>query len=150
MPCKIDDEYFDCQLDMADRECLNPGECGEVQVSFARIDVVASLIQVDGRCEVCNLHPIGELLITADPWVLIADTIVEGEIRKAVISRIGWTVGCVVIEGGITAHLRSQNIGLTEWAEIGHVLTEGMTVTVRVETVDQLTRQIGVSLVEQG
>jgi ribosomal protein S1 len=114
-----------------------------------RVDVVASLIQVDGRYEVCNLHPIGELLITVDPWVLIGDTIAEGESREAVVSGIGWTVGCVVIEGGITAHLRSQDVGLAAWEEIGQVLTEGMTLTVRVEAVDRVTRQIRVSLAEQ-
>jgi hypothetical protein len=149
-PCKIIDRYFDCQLTLVGQERLNPGESGEVQVTFLCIDLVSPLIQIGDCYEICEgSRPIGEIVITQDPWIDISAWISEGEIRQAVVGEINWTTAGVILEGGIASCLMSQDMGLQEWEEIGQVLNHGDIVKVCVEKIDKVSREIKVSFLEK-
>ena len=150
--CKITDRYFFCRIELVGRERLNPGEFGEVQVTFLRIDLVALLIQVGSQFEILQhqgLSSVGEILITQDPWIDLSSWISEGEVRQAVVGEINWTTAGIILEGGIASSLMSKDMGLQEWKEIGQVLNHGDIVKVRIETVDKVSRKIKVSFIEK-
>jgi ribosomal protein S1 len=155
--CKIADRWFFGRLDLVDRERLNPGESGEVQVKFLRIDLVSQLIQVGSHVRIhghqgvqSSLQSIsGEILITQDPWINCSEWISVGDVRRAEVGEIKWTTAAIVLEGEIESCLMSQDMGLKEWEEIGQVLNHGDIVKVRVEKVDEVSRKIKVSFVEK-
>jgi hypothetical protein len=150
LPCKIVDRYFDCQLDLVDQEMLMPGESGEAQVTFLSIDLVAPLIQVGGYYEICEgSRPMGKIFIISDPWVDLRESICEGEVRRAEITWVNWTAAGIILEGGIPTWLKSEDVGLRGWEEIGQVLHHGDIVKVHIEKVDEICREIKVSLVEK-
>lgn len=148
--CKIDNEYFNCQVDIIDYEKVSPGESAKVKITFLSIHLVASLVQVDSYYQLCEgSRPIGKILIAKDPWSDLKTWISEGEIRKAIVDRIGWTAAGIVMEGGVSTYLMSQDLGLKEWEEIDQVLRVGEIVTVRVEKIDEIGRKIKVSFVDR-
>jgi hypothetical protein len=149
-PCKIDGAYFDCQIKMVNRLELCPGESVEVQICFLSIDLVAPCIKVDNVYQLYEgSQPIGEMLITQDPWYRVETWVSEGEIRKAIIDDIGWTRAKISVEGGIIAFLGSEAMGLKAWEEISLVLKSGESVRVRIEKIDKVSRNIKVSFVDR-
>jgi hypothetical protein len=148
--CEINDHYFDCDVYLVNQESLARGEFGEVGINFLRVDLVTRLIQVGDRYRV-HLpdyenddlpHPGGEIWIDSDPWSEIEKWGSVGEIKQVVIGYIGWTTAEIVLEDGVKSLLRSQDVGLQKWEEIGTVLRHDEVVNVRIEELDKVERKI--------
>jgi hypothetical protein len=76
----------------------------------------------------------------------VAAFLAWGDVRHAVVDRIGWTQARLLIDGCIVAHLSSEDVGLRLSDEIGQTLHCGDAVTVRVERIDRDTRSIKIRL----
>jgi ribosomal protein S1 len=93
--------------------------------------------------------PVGEISISHDPWAKVEEWIAEGEIRQAVVQRIGWTAAGILMESDVETVLTSKDMGLQEWKEIGQVLKSGELVRVRIEEIDKIARTIKVSFIDR-
>jgi hypothetical protein len=148
--CYVDNVRFHCLIELVDLSELLPGKSAKVQISFRSIKLVAPLIKIGCDYQICEgSKPIGEVSISHDPWVKVEDWIAEGETRKAVVKRIGWTAAEILMEGNVVTVLTSQDMGLQEWKEIGHVLKSGEILRVRIEKIDKIDRTIKVSFVDR-
>jgi hypothetical protein len=109
----VDRIRYDCLIELVDLSELPPGKSAKVQISFISIKLVAPLINIG---HVIQIHegskPVGEVSISHDPWANVEAWIAEGEIRKAVVQRIGWTSAGILMEGDIETILTSKDMGL--------------------------------------
>lgn len=146
----IDNVSYDCKVDLVDRSELTPNNSTKIQLSFLAIQLVAPLINIGNVYQMNEgSRPIGEVAILHDPWAKVEDWISEGEIRKAVVERIGWTTAEILMEGDIATVLTSKDMGLQEWKEISQILKNGEIIRVRIEKIDKIDRTIKVSFVER-
>jgi hypothetical protein len=155
--CKINDRYFDCYVNLVDQESISRGEFDEVYITFLRADLVTPLIQIGDRYQV-HLpdyenddlsHLGGEILIHGDLWAEIERWGSRGEVKQVIVGNISWTIAEIVFEDGIRGWLRSQDVGLQEWEEIGTVLRFDEVVNVRIEELDKVERKIKFALISR-
>lgn len=139
-PCKINDSFFDCSIEMLDREKLEPGESTEVEISFMRIDLVVPLIEIDERYQV-EIRSCGEILITGelwtDRWNRIEQKISVGKEQKAVVKYIDYWTHIFIAFDGIGATLKWQDVGWQKWKEINQGLKEGDIFKVRIDEINR-------------
>jgi hypothetical protein len=146
----IDNVCFDCLIELVSLPELLPSQSTEVQISFISIKLIAPLINIGCVLQICEgSKPVGVLSISHDPWARVEDWIAEGEIRKAVVDRIGWTTAGILMEGNIKTVLTSKDMGLQEWQEINRVLKSGEMLRVLIDKIDKVDRVIRVSFVDR-
>lgn len=149
-PCKIDSEFFDCFAEFVGTHEILPGESTDVRLSFLSTETLASRLRIGEAYELCDgWKPVGEVRLTKDVWSNIDSMVAVGEVRGAVVTKVGWTRARLSVEGDIDTDLSSQDIGLKPWDEIEERLQVGDRVRVRVEQIDKPNRQIRISLLEK-
>jgi hypothetical protein len=143
----VDADRFDAQVDLLSGDELRPGEDAQVGVSFLSPDLVHSRIRTGATYPVFEgAHEIGNLVVQADVWKDAERVVQVGREYSAVVTKVGWTVAEVTLENGWRAGLRSRDVGLPPWAEIGGSLHEGERLRVRVEAVDVVARSVALRL----
>lgn len=90
-------------------------------------------------------HEIGNLVVQADVWKDPARVIQVGREYGATVTKVGWTAAEVALDNGWTAALRSRDVGLAPWVEIGTAHL-GQDLRVRVEAVNTIARSVTLSL----
>jgi hypothetical protein len=149
-PCKVEGELFDCLAEFVGAQEILPGESTDVRLSFLSMQLLASRLRVGEVYELCDgWKPVGEVRLTKDVWNNIDSMVAVGEVRAAVVSKVGWTRAHMSVEGGIDTDLSSQDVGLQPWDEIEKRLCVGDRVRVRVEQIDKPNRQIRISFLEK-
>jgi hypothetical protein len=149
-PCKIGGDFFDCSIELINQTELKPGDTASAEIVFRVINLVSSRIQLGCSYELCEgSKPIGTFLIETDLWSKIDNIIRKGEERFGIIQNTNWTIARLELDGGITVHLSSKNVGLQQWAEIAEMFKSGDRVKVKVEKVDKQNRSIEVSFIEK-
>jgi ribosomal protein S1 len=145
---QINGELFDCSINLVDQREIKPGESASATICFLSIRAVNNIISLGEVYPVMEGgNAVGQFSIDFDPWSTIDKLIATGDIRKAIIQSVGWTVAGIMIGDDITSILKSSDLGLQAWEEISTVLSCNDLVMVKVEEIDKLERQIVVSFV---
>jgi hypothetical protein len=148
---KIADDTFDVEFDLLGTTELSPGEHAAVAVSFLAPDLVYARVHAgDALAVLEGGREIGNLVVRADVWKDPSRLVQVGRDYGATVTKVGWTAAEVTLENGWTATLRSRDLGLPPWGEIGTALQVGEGLRVRVEAVDPIARSVTLSLPPPG
>jgi hypothetical protein len=143
---KIAADTFDVEFDLLAVAELSPGDHAAVAVSFLCPDLVYARVHAGDAFTVLEgAREIGNLVVRADVWKDPARLVQVGREYGATVTKVGWTAAEVTLENGWTAALRSRDVGLPPWAEIGAALHVGEGLRVRVEAVDPVARSVTLS-----
>jgi hypothetical protein len=144
---RLGGELFDAQVDLLGPAELSPGERALVGVTFLSPDLVHAQVRIGDVYPVLEgTREIGKLTVRSDVWTDPIRAVEVGRDYAATVTAVGWTIAEVTLENAWTAPVRSADVGLAPWAEIGTSLHEGDRLRVRVEAVDVKMRSVRLSV----
>jgi hypothetical protein len=122
-----------------------PGGAAHVRLTFDHPELACPLVNEDTDYRILEgPRTVGALRILSDAWQKIDDIVPLGAVLTATVDRIDWTRAALRLPGGATSSIRSAQVGLRPWAEIGDRVQVGTELRVRVTNIDKVCRVIEV------